>query len=85
MTRQYLLSDSIYVSSLIFFSTLDGRQIAVGTSPGEVVKQGDMRVVPGEGFPAFNDKDNRGRLIIVFTVRMPVSAASHPFPDHIYE
>jgi len=51
--------------------TLDGRDITISTKPGEVIKQADIKMVPGEGMPTHKDPFNKGKLIIIFTVTFP--------------
>ena len=65
----------VLVRSLLFFffQTLDGRTILLSTKPGEVLKNGCMKMVLNEGFPTYKDPFNKGRLIIVFAVEFPDS------------
>jgi len=51
--------------------TLDGRDIAVSTTYGRVLKHGAIMQVEGEGFPTYKDPFNKGRLLLVFNVIFP--------------
>ena len=50
-------------------TTLDKREIIVKSTPGEVIKTGDKRVVVGEGMPI--DATHKGDLIVTFIVDYP--------------
>jgi len=52
-------------------NTLDNRTLYLTTKPGEVVKQADIKCIPGEGMPTYRDPFNKGRLIIIFNVIFP--------------
>ena len=54
-------------------ATLDDRVVLVATKPGEIIKHGAIKMIPGEGFPTHRDPFNKGRLIIVFNVVFPES------------
>lgn len=49
---------------------LDGRKLAIKTSPGEVLEPECIRGVMGEGMPIPNKMEN-GNLYILFDVKMP--------------
>ena len=51
--------------------TLDERDLVVTSMPGTVVKQGDVKCIPGEGMPVYKDPFTKGRLIIQFVVNFP--------------
>jgi len=51
--------------------TLDGRTIVFHLLPGEVIKHEDKRVIPGEGMPMLRHPDEKGDLILHFTVEFP--------------
>ncbi|OXU30508.1 hypothetical protein TSAR_011545 [Trichomalopsis sarcophagae] len=53
--------------------TLDQRDLVVTSLPGQVVKHGDLKCIPGEGMPVWKDPFNKGRLIIQFVVNFPAS------------
>lgn len=55
--------------------TLDKRVLIVSTLPGEVVKNGDIKCIMGEGMPIYRDPFTKGRLIIKFTVKFPESGS----------
>lgn len=51
--------------------TLDGRDIAITTRPGEVTKQADIKMIQGEGMPTHKDPFNKGKLIVLFNITYP--------------
>lgn len=51
--------------------TLDGRTLVIQTIPGEVIKNGDIKCVFGEGMPTYRNPFEKGKLIIQFTVDFP--------------
>lgn len=53
--------------------TLDQRDLVVTSLPGQVVKHGDLKCIPGEGMPVYKDPFTKGRLIIQFVVNFPKS------------
>uniref|UniRef100_UPI00358E60E1 dnaJ homolog subfamily A member 1-like n=1 Tax=Myxine glutinosa TaxID=7769 RepID=UPI00358E60E1 len=53
--------------------TLDDRTILITTSPGEVLKHGDVKCVLNEGMPIYRNPFEKGRLIIQFKVNFPDS------------
>lgn len=60
------------------FKHLDGRNICVTTKPGEVIRHGQIKVVPGEGMPLRNNPFERGDLLIPFAVDFPESGFASP-------
>lgn len=52
---------------------LDGRQLLCQIEAGEVIKPGDCRVIPGEGFPEHKRLHNRGDIFVQFDVEFPTS------------
>ena len=58
-------------------TTLDGRKLQVSGPPGDVVGEGSVRIINGEGMPILGDGDpspggrRHGRLFLVFSVRFP--------------
>eukprot|EP00047_Mylnosiga_fluctuans_P001434 m.220320 g.220320 ORF g.220320 m.220320 type:complete len:407 (-) comp10353_c0_seq1:68-1288(-) len=57
---------------------LDDRQIQISVKPGQVVKDGDIRTVAGEGMPKYKDPFSKGRLIIKFKVNFPADNFATP-------
>lgn len=53
--------------------TLDKRTLVIQTIPGEVMKNGAIKCVFGEGMPTYRNPFEKGRLIIQFTVKFPDS------------
>ncbi|KAI3980374.1 hypothetical protein MKX01_003913 [Papaver californicum] len=52
---------------------LDGRQLLIKTSPGEVVKPNSFKAVADEGMPMYKREFMKGKLYIQFTVEFPGS------------
>merc|ERR1719367_2554161 len=52
-------------------ATLDGRTLVIQTVPGEVVKNGEIKCVLGEGMPTYRNTFEKGKLIIQFAVQFP--------------
>ncbi|KAL0849078.1 hypothetical protein ABMA28_013440 [Loxostege sticticalis] len=50
---------------------LDGRDLLVRHSPGEVIKPGDLKGIQGEGMPQFKNPFEKGNLYIKFDVVFP--------------
>ena len=53
--------------------TLDDRDLVITSLPGEVMKHGEFKSIPGEGMPVYKDPFTKGRLIIQFVVNFPKS------------
>jgi DnaJ family protein A protein 1 len=53
--------------------TLDNRNLVIQTIPGEVVKNGAIKCVFGEGMPTYRNPFEKGKLIIQFAVVFPES------------
>ncbi|XP_053630859.2 dnaJ homolog subfamily A member 1-like [Cherax quadricarinatus] len=51
--------------------TLDDRIIVISTIPGEVIKNGEIKAVLGEGMPQYKNPFEKGRLLIQFLVDFP--------------
>jgi len=54
---------------------LDGRTLLVKSNPGDVVKPGDVKEIPGEGMPMHKRPFDKGVLIIKFNVVFPESVS----------
>jgi len=52
-------------------TTLDKRHLLITVLPGEVIKQGDFKCIPGEGMPRYKSPFEKGNLIIQFVVHFP--------------
>lgn len=50
---------------------LDGRDLLVRHTPGEVIKPGDLKGIQGEGMPQFKNPFEKGNLYIKFDVVFP--------------
>ena len=53
--------------------TLDQRTLVIQTIPGEVIKNGVLKAIYGEGMPTYRNPFEKGKLIIQFTVDFPDS------------
>merc|ERR1719460_1491296 len=51
--------------------TLDNRTLVIQTVSGEVIKNGDIKCVYGEGMPTYRNPFEKGKLIIQFAVQFP--------------
>lgn len=60
--------------------TLDNRTLIINSSPGEVIKHGDVKCVQNEGMPIYRDPYEKGQLIIHFQVEFP---EKHWLPEHL--
>ncbi|OUC48263.1 DnaJ domain protein [Trichinella nativa] len=52
---------------------LDGRNLLITTSPGDVLSHGSTRCIWGEGMPKYHNSDFKGNLYIKFIVEFPSS------------
>jgi len=52
---------------------LDGRVLLIKSQPGEIVKPGEVKSVPGEGMPKHRNPFDKGFLLIEFDVELPES------------
>ncbi|KAF5297754.1 hypothetical protein FQR65_LT09928 [Abscondita terminalis] len=50
---------------------LDGRDLLIKQNPGEVVKPGEARMIPGEGMPHYKNPFEKGNMYITFDVIFP--------------
>jgi DnaJ family protein A protein 2 len=50
---------------------LDGRTLLIKSNPGEIIKPGDVKEIPGEGMPMWKHPFDKGLLIIKFTIKFP--------------
>lgn len=57
---------------------LDGRQLLLKSSPGEIVKPGQYKAINDEGMPVYQRPFMRGRLYIHFNVDFPDSGSLLP-------
>jgi len=51
--------------------TLDKRSLVLTVLPGEVIKEGDIKAVMGEGMPQYRNPFEKGRLVIAFNINFP--------------
>jgi DnaJ family protein A protein 2 len=52
---------------------LDNRNLLVKSSSNEIIRPGEVKVLPDEGMPIYNKPSERGRLIVKFRVKFPES------------
>ncbi|KAL6079652.1 DnaJ (Hsp40), subfamily A, member 4 [Balamuthia mandrillaris] len=52
---------------------LDGRVLLVKSRPGEIIKPGDVKEIPGEGMPQYKRPFDKGLLVIKFSIKFPES------------
>lgn len=52
-------------------TTLDKRQLRIRSYVGDVVKDNDIKFIPGEGMPKYINPTEKGNLIIQFKVNLP--------------
>lgn len=57
---------------------LDGRQLLIKSSPGEIVKPGQYKAINDEGMPQYQRPFMKGRLYIHFNVEFPESGVLSP-------
>lgn len=57
---------------------LDGRQLLIKSSPGEIIKPGQYKAINDEGMPQYQRPFMKGRLYIHFNVEFPDSGALSP-------
>jgi DnaJ family protein A protein 2 len=50
---------------------LDDRVLYLQSPKGDVIKQGDIRMIPNEGMPQYKNPFNKGNLYIQFNVEFP--------------
>ncbi|KAF5275686.1 hypothetical protein FQA39_LY06798 [Lamprigera yunnana] len=50
---------------------LDGRDLLIKHSPGEVIKPGEVRMIPGEGMPHYKNPFEKGNMYVTFEVVFP--------------
>lgn len=51
--------------------TLDNRPLIINSTPGQVIKHGDIKCVQNEGMPIYRDPYEKGQLYIHFEVEFP--------------
>ncbi|GAB0094098.1 hypothetical protein DMENIID0001_093220 [Sergentomyia squamirostris] len=54
---------------------LDGRQLYIHNSPGEVIKSGSLLVVKNEGMPKFGRPTEKGDLLMKFSIKYPENSS----------
>lgn len=61
--------------------TLDGRDLVITRSPGEVTNDLECMCVMGEGMPFYKNPFEKGRLIIQFSVIFPTAIPTEMLPQ----
>lgn len=57
---------------------LDERQLLIHSAPGQVIKDGSIKTIQGEGMPTYRNPFEKGRLFIQFKVSFPASNFTTP-------
>lgn len=65
----------------ILIKHLDGRELHVKSDPGNVIKNGDIKVVANEGMPIYKNPFEKGQMFLKFTVEFPESIDPSVIPD----
>jgi len=73
LQKRIKLLDSIAGTSFTI-PTLDNRKLWVTLNKGENIKQGDMRIIEGEGMP-IKGSSKKGQLAVVFDIEYPTLSA----------
>jgi DnaJ family protein A protein 2 len=55
----------------ILIEHLDGKQMLIKSKPGEIIKPGDVRVIPNAGMPTYKRQYEKGSLYVSFKVKFP--------------
>lgn len=50
---------------------LDGKNLVISSTKGEVVSDGKLMIIKGKGLPFYKDTMSTGNLNISFTVKFP--------------
>lgn len=50
---------------------LDDRKLLVSHAPGQVIKNGEIKIIPNEGMPQYKNPFNKGHMLIKFNVIFP--------------
>jgi len=61
--------------------TLDGRILVITAIPGEVTKPGDVKCIMNEGMPIYKNPQEKGRLVIQFSVNFPKTIPGEIIPQ----
>ena len=71
----YMKKDISLYEALVGFKfnveQLDGNIVTINTAPGEIVRHGDLKMVPDLGLPEFQETFSFGNLYIEFNVIFP--------------
>merc|ERR1719188_2936378 len=70
MKMQISLSESL-TGLKKTITTLDNRTLVIQTISGEVIKNGDIKCIFGEGMPTYRNPFEKGKLIMQFSVQFP--------------
>merc|ERR1712241_578395 len=70
MKMQITLSESL-TGLKKTITTLDNRTLVIQTISGEVIKNGDIKCIFGEGMPTYRNPFEKGKLIMQFSVQFP--------------
>eukprot|EP01117_Protostelium_nocturnum_P003652 TRINITY_DN14937_c0_g1_i1.p1 TRINITY_DN14937_c0_g1~~TRINITY_DN14937_c0_g1_i1.p1 ORF type:complete len:448 (-),score=187.55 TRINITY_DN14937_c0_g1_i1:64-1407(-) len=70
ITKKIKLIDAL-VGAQFVVTHLDGRQLAVSSEPGQIIKQGDVKAIENEGMPKNGNIFEKGKLFVKFDVEFP--------------
>jgi len=70
MNRSISLTESLCGFQFVI-QQLDGRNLVISRTPGHVVPNGTIHMVPGEGMPQHKRPFEKGNLIVKFKVEFP--------------
>ncbi|XP_023954720.2 dnaJ homolog subfamily A member 2 [Bicyclus anynana] len=70
MEREITLTEALCGFEFVV-KHLDGRDLLIRHSPGEVIKPGDLKGIQGEGMPQHKNPFEKGNLYIKFEVTFP--------------
>lgn len=57
---------------------LDKRRLIVKTSPGEIIRPGDFKVIEREGMPKKDESFSKGKLYVHFNIKFPAYSELSP-------
>ncbi|XP_045764583.1 dnaJ homolog subfamily A member 2-like [Maniola jurtina] len=70
MEREITLTEALCGFEFVI-KHLDGRDLLIRHSPGEVIKPGDLKGIQGEGMPQHKNPFEKGNLYVKFEVTFP--------------
>jgi DnaJ family protein A protein 2 len=74
ITKKIKLIDALVGVNFVV-THLDGRQLAVSSEPGQIIKPGDVKAIENEGMPRNGNIFEKGKLFVKFEVEFPVDGS----------